>query len=650
MNRCAVSKRANLPKPPTPPKSPQARRQASNRKASRKYRASHHRSRPFIAFDGEGQGGRYVLLANSRDYLYNPKGISTARALRFLTSPTCKRGICVWFAFGYDIAHMLKDLPDSKLLDLYRGAEVTWRAYTLHYIPRKMLIIRVGGKRFTHYDVFTFYNTSFISACRKHLGEVDPLILEGKAARAEFDQWPEERIREYNAAELSALVALCNRLRDLVTTPIEGVPSLALSSWHGPGALASKVLRALDVGEHVYPERSYRAYLLDIFARAYFGGRVENFVTGYVPGPVYRYDIRSAYPSAMLGLPRLTWKWEYVNRYHPEFPLGVYRLRWDLRAFPEWLSHPGPLPHRDPHGYIIFRAEGEGWYWSPEVGVVTAAYPSVEVLDGWVMTGSTLTPLAETIRALYLARQTLKAANDPREYPLKIALNSLYGKMCQKQGQSRYRSLAWAGYVTSHCRATVLQAILHSPASVLAVMTDGVLTTRPLPLTVGPGLGEWEASDYPSAVILQPGIYALGDWHTPDGLLRWRGYNVSTFPLDRVLYDCQQSGNAFIPCQFFVSHPLAILDKVAYGPLRLQFATQNRKLSPYTSHKRHFHVEDWREAGLWPDLSRENVSSRMITAPPGYPPVLSAAYAPFTAEEREKWQWDEMEDDLASRV
>lgn len=650
MSKSAESKRANPRKPPTRPKTRAERRQASNRKASRKYRQSHKRQRPFLAFDGEGVNGRYVLLANGRSRLYRPKGIHTAEALAFLTRPECRRSINVWFAFGYDVAFILRDLPDDKLLSLYRGAEVVWRVYTLRYIPRKMLIIRVGGKRITHYDVFTFFNSSFVKACEKFLGEVDPLILEGKQARADFSTWQPERVEAYNRAELAALVELCERLREMTGQTLEGIPSLKISSWHGPGALASKVLRALEVGEHVFPERSYRPYLLDVFARAYFGGRVENFATGYTPATVYRYDVRSAYPAAMLTLPRLTWKWELVNRFHPEARLGVYHLKWDLRDFPAWLSHPGPLPHRDKAGYIVFRAEGEGWYWGPEVAAVLDIYPSVKICEGWVMGGPQVYPLAEAITRLYDMRARLKAANDPREYALKIALNSLYGKMCQKEGLSRYRSIAWAGYVTSHCRAAVLRAMLQQPDKILAVMTDGVLSTAPLDLPIGSGLGEWEVSEYPGAVILQPGIYALGDWEAGQGLLRWRGYNVPDFPLSQVLADCEQNGEARLPCPFFVSHPLAILDRTAYGPLRLQFAVQNRRLSPFVSHKRHFHIEAWREAGVWPNLRESSLPSRMMTLPPGLPPTFSAPYAPFSAPERERWQWDAMEEALAVKV
>src|SRR4030042_1716914 len=61
-----------------------------------------------------------------------------------------------------------------------------------------------------------------------------------------------------------------------------------------------------------------------------------------------------------------------------------------------------------------------------------------------------------------------------------------------------FHELAWAGYVTSTCRAMVLRAVLSDLDSVIAFETDAVFTTCPLPATLGSGRGEWEETAFSS--------------------------------------------------------------------------------------------------------------------------------------------------------
>jgi hypothetical protein len=53
----------------------------------------------------------------------------------------------------------------------------------------------------------------------------------------------------------------------------------------------------------------------------YFGGRIEVPVYGEVPGPIYRYDVHSAYPAAIAELPNLTrGSWARDKAYRPDLP------------------------------------------------------------------------------------------------------------------------------------------------------------------------------------------------------------------------------------------------------------------------------------------------------------------------------------------
>lgn len=596
---------------------------------SRLFRSLHPEDRRFVAYDGEGIGTKYILLANDEEHIYNPKGLGTKRMLDFLFKALPGHPVRVWFAFNYDMAHIFKSLPDLKIKGLYACSEVEYMGYTLQYIPRKIFTIKKGGRKITHYDAWGFFQSSFVSACKKFLGAVPDIITEGKIARSDFSLWPKERIIAYNASECKALVEIMTKLRALLVEPMEGIPPLEPRGWHGPGAIAAKVLRHLEVDRHVAPEKYYEPYMIDRFSRAYFGGRIESLGVGTLNQPVYKYDIRSAYPHAMRSLPRLSFKWKELSGYDPTEQFAIYHVKWDLKPYMKFHDLPGPFPHRDKTGYITYRAEGEGWYWKPEIDAALKHYPGIEVLGGMSMAGPYTYPLARTVDRMYDLRASLKSVGDAREYPLKLALNSLYGKLAQKEGSARYRSIAWAGWITSTCRAMALDAMWLNPNAIIATMTDGLVTTSPLPLPVGTQLGQWEEEQYSGLTILQPGIYSLGHLDDPHRIERWRGYNVRAFDWPKVVADINSVGETHIACPMFIGHPLALNAPNAYGPHRLDFMTITRRLAPFVSHKRHIYTGDFRAGEGGGSVGDTYYCSRLIMLPPGQEPTISEPYSAF---------------------
>lgn len=90
-------------------------------------------------------------------------------------------------------------------------------------------------------------------------------------------------------------------------------------------------------------------------------------------------------------------------------------------------------------------------------------------------------------------RQRVALGKDTRGYPLKLALNSLYGKLAQRSGSGPYHDAAAAGLVTAMTRARLIEAIAYDPEAVVIAATDGVFSLRPLPLDIGDGLGQLRA-------------------------------------------------------------------------------------------------------------------------------------------------------------
>jgi len=110
--------------------------------------------------------------------------------------------------------------------------------------------------------------------------------------------------------------------------------------------------------------------------------------------------------------------------------------------------------------------------------------------------------------------QRLSLGKTARGRVLKLALNSLYGKMAQSIGTAPYANPIYAGLITAYTRAKLADAC-HYPTekgcvcdSVLMLATDAVFTLAENPhLAVSKALGAWDLATHDSMFIVQPGLY-----------------------------------------------------------------------------------------------------------------------------------------------
>lgn len=457
-------------------------------------------------YDAEPQP--YVLLANSKGerIVSDRNGLKTADCFELMlqTKQRFPNSIFVGFGFNYDINQILKDLPEDKLWDIHDNNSCRWRGYWIKWLPGKSLTVsqRITKRSFVIYDTFGFFQSSFLDACRKYLGD-DPtlkLIEAGKEARQTFD-YDEltEFIIPYNDLEVALLVKMMDILRD----DLEKV-GIRPTLWHGPGAIANVVLKQWSIPI----ERSIPTEVLDASQYAYAGGRFEHFWLGRYTSTVYEYDIRSAYPAAATQLPNLSLgTWEHVERFEPG-AFGVYRINYHSKQHRKGLR-PEPLFCRSDSGLISYPCETQGWYWSPEAELCP---DSVE--EGWIFRPSTDERPFSFIKELYEARRLFKLEKNSAERALKLILNSIYGKLAQSVGYDkernlppRWHQLEYAGYITSYTRAKIYRAIALDPDAILAVETDAVFTGRPLDLPISDELGDWELTLYDEITYLQSGYY-----------------------------------------------------------------------------------------------------------------------------------------------
>lgn len=483
-------------------------------------------NRPFIALDGEGvnhtQDGpqSYVLLGASSGESVTAKDLSTIQCLQFLMTVKARNphGLFVAFAFNYDVNMILKDVPHHLLHRIRKAKRTRWGGYAIQYIPSKYFRVTNThtNETITVYDTFTFFATSFVKACEEYLGKDEPRLVrvrDGKGKRNIFHYNElDSIIKPYMFEELSLMVTLCETLRWTLETA-----GIFPKSWHGPGAVASALLKREGIRDHKSVNLPGRVRLASQYA--YYGGRFEQFKTGHYEGDVYQYDIRSAYPYALTMCPSLTGEWVEREQATDANPFKLYRVIYanvtaDLRSI-------NPIPCRNNHR-VYYPPMVETWVWGPEYEMLRKWYGNhIQTLSVIEIDDDGTRPF-EFVGEMYEQRAEWKRQGNPAQLGLKLSLNSLYGKLAQRVGYNEekmtappYHQLEWAGFVTSVCRAKMLDLMNQHPESIVAVETDGIFSTVPLDIDEGPHLGQMEAEHYDGIMYIQSGVYFKyqdGDW------------------------------------------------------------------------------------------------------------------------------------------
>lgn len=501
---------------------------------------------PFVGCDGEGAGvddlGRqnYMLLRIGDQELYTGKPLSTVECLGAICDAPHWANL-VGFAFGYDTTMILRDLnPERRarvLTPKERGEGKSpytyYETFGIDYLPRNYLAIcrlqrvpdgslrPVPDSRRTIWETFGFFQTSFAKTLKNfNVGMNDLAMIEiMKAAREDFETMT-DAVREYNRLECHYLAELMERLREYC---IEA--GIMPRTWSGAGKLATtlhanhKTVRRQDV-ELVTP-----AEVMQLAKAAYYGGRFEVSRVGHVKGPIHEYDIGSAYPDAMRNLPCLIhgkWKPLDAKSYSrlSDTDCFVASVRFSHERGSGVQSFNG-LPIRTKKGHIVWPGQGNGVYWSDEIHAARLLGCRDFFRSGWVYERTCACAAFEWIEALYEYRK--KIGSKTVGYPIKLGMNSLYGKLAQRIGNPVYGNFIWAGMITARTRAKLMRAIVQKPDDIIMVATDAVYSLSELDLPVSERLGEWEHQIHDRMFIVQPGLY----WGPPKP--KTRGVPVKFF-------------------------------------------------------------------------------------------------------------------------
>src|SRR5581483_517322 len=159
------------------------------------------KSKEWLAVDGEGvtdsdERHRYVLLcASDGSSVYRDRGIPTVTCLDFLLRARIRhpKSVLVGFGLNYDVNMMLSDLDRDALAELWETGSVEWRyagrRYGIDWIPSKLFAVSGSGTQIRLYDVWGFFQSSFLRALedwKVATPEQIKEISDRKSERADF--------------------------------------------------------------------------------------------------------------------------------------------------------------------------------------------------------------------------------------------------------------------------------------------------------------------------------------------------------------------------------------------------------------------------------------------------------------------------------
>ena len=506
------------------------------REREREGRRNRAKLRPFMAVDGEGGGtdalGRqnYRLMVASgstageeRILRRDGKPLSTRDCLEFILSLPADHRL-LGYGSGYDATQILRGIKPPTLRQILNPRQgkngpcyTYWGDLGIIYQQGQYLRVArvdrsgpkpaiVKGSCRTVNETLGFFQCSFVKAITDwNIGTAEErsIIAQNKTHRAEFAQLTDEII-EYCKLECRYLAMLMTDFRDVCSEA-----GIAPQEWRGAGWLAAALLKKHGVPKRPLTAREAAALAermpsknpkpretrrperdpkFEIAANAAFcGNRAEVSALGFIPGPIYQYDKRSAHPAAMPHLPcPLHTRWEHRPRASRLPDHGIYLAKVSF-------SHPdGPwcgLAFRQKGG-LFWPLQGTTWSWSPEIGAAQRhLHADIILRDLWVAHRECDCRPFDWVWDVYEARRRL--GSDTQGYPFKIALASLYGKTAQRCGRGPYHDIVSAGLITATTRASLLEVLGQNPHAVPMLAADAAFSRERLSLDIGEGLGQW---------------------------------------------------------------------------------------------------------------------------------------------------------------
>jgi len=468
--------------------------------------------RSIYALDTETDKGDIFLIADSDGEILDK--ITPESCLKFLFSRKFQGSWNFFYYLTYDAEVILK-LVVGENLNSYKttgNLSFEYDNFKLDYIPDKRLTIRKGHHSSVFFDIKQYYVGTLADAYQNNIGPLPIDYLQMKEKRSSFSKRSYRRnpnkVRKYCIDDCIYTKQLAEHWIKLFHEAFSFYPA----RWISSGYLAEKVLINNQVNIPKFDSIDYS--INDLAYRAYFGGRIEIFKRGFI-GHANIYDINSAYPYSLSQIPDFTnGEWIQNNKIQSDAKLGFFKILADI---PDDEFIP-PFPFRSDINLMIFPTGKFVTYCTLDELLACDNCSWYKILDSYQFIPDKLVyPFRDFIETMYQKRMELKQRKDPLQLPIKIILNSMYGKTGQTvRGRigNLFHPVVFAT-ITGKTRAKLYEFVrkMGIEREVVNMHTDSICTTVDLD-NDSDELGEFSFDNSAEdTFVLQNGINRFnGEW------------------------------------------------------------------------------------------------------------------------------------------
>jgi len=476
--------------------------------------------RKIFALDTEtDRNGDIFLIADSDgNYLDD---ITPENLIKFLFQKRYQGTWNFFYNITFDAEVILKTFGEKILYNYKRTRKLkfAFEDYKLEYIPSKILAIRKGHHSTIFFDIAQYYHASLVNAYQQNIGALDESYLKIKQKRSAFTtsyySHHGRKVREYCIQDCILTKELADHWTDLFYEAFGFYPM----RWISSGYLAEKVLINNNIPLPKFDQIPYK--IQDIAWSSYFGGRFEVLKRGFI-GTAYIFDINSAYPHALSIIPDFfsdnkKHNWRKSKKILENALLGFFKIECKI---PNEKYVP-PFAFND--GRLIFPS-GKFQTFCTLAELQTVENPKYyKILKSWQYCDDNPEyPYKDFVESTYQKRLRLKQAQNPLQLPLKIILNSIYGKTGQKVNRriGNIFSPVIFSSITGITRSMLYRFVLENEIEndVVFFATDSVCTTKKLEYN-SDKLGAFSFDNSADDVyVLQNGFYRFNEKWKQRGL------------------------------------------------------------------------------------------------------------------------------------
>ena len=465
--------------------------------------------REINALDTETRDGNIFLIADS-DGEFEDK-ITPDSVISFLFRRKYENAWNFFYNLTYDAEVILKLLgPELNNYKKSRELIFFYKDYKFTYIPDKCLRIRKKNHSVVFFDIAQFFSkTGLLKAYEQNIRPIPESYKEMKNKRGQFSKTfyrkNTNKVREYCIWDCKFTKELAQYFIKLFFDMFTFYPR----RWVSSGYLAEKVL--INNGINFPKVEDIPQTVTDFAWQSYFGGRFEMLQRGFI-GKAHIYDINSAYPYAITQLPDLLngeW-WRTDERILDDTKVGFFKIKVDV----DDLKLVAPFAFRKKNR-ILYPSGEFVTYCTLQELQVAGKDVKYTILDSYqFIPRGKKRPFSKFINELYQKRLELKKQNNPMQLPIKIIINSIYGKTGQVSNRigSLFNPVIFA-FITGYSRAMLYQFMKKHKLEndIVAFATDSICTTKKVNVN-SEKIGEFSMdATGDDCYFLQNGFYRIND-------------------------------------------------------------------------------------------------------------------------------------------